>query len=112
MLVINLNKELPIKNYRDIVAGVRGYYHDINERYRALPNYPYNGDSEEETIEISHEFERIGSKVNTFSKLLSFTCGEECNYWSQTEHFYYWTRLNPKFGDDDYCVYIKAYRKE
>ena len=112
MLVINLNEDLPIKDYKDIVAGVRGYYHKGNEKYCESLQYPYNGNSKEEAIELSHEFERIGYKVDTFGKLMSFTCGEECNYWSQTEHFYYWTRLNPKFGNDDYCVYIKAYRKE
>lgn len=110
MLVTNLNEALPIKDYKDIIAGVRGYY--LNNKYYTQVQYHYFGGNNKECHEIETEFERISKNVSTLDMLLTFTNGEECNYWSQTEHFYYWTRLNPKFGHDDYCIYIKAYRKE
>lgn len=111
-MITNLNKELPIKNYADIVAGMRGYYHEVSGMYCTSPQHTYTGNNDQEACEIVHEFRRIGRQINTPSKLMAFTGCEECNYWSETEHFYYWTRLNPQFVGYDYAVHIKAYRKE
>ena len=108
-MVVNLNASLPIKNYADIIAGVRGYY--SGSKYCVQAMYHYSGENQSEINEINNEFERIGNKVNTLDKLMEFTDGEESNYWSQTENFYYWARFNPAVRRDDYCVYIKTYRK-
>lgn len=106
-MVVNLNEALPIKDYKNIVAGIRGYYSD--NKYCVQVMYHYCG---HELDEINDEFERIGKNVDAIDKLRAFTNGEESNYWSQTENFYYWTRFNPAVGHEDYCIYIKAYRKE
>lgn len=105
-MVARLNEALPIKNYNDIIAGIRGCY--SGNKYCVQIMYNYNGDKLEE---INKEFERIGKNVDTLDKLMEFTDGEESNYWSQTENFYYWTRFNPAVRRDDYFIYIKAYRK-
>lgn len=109
-MIKNLNEALPIKNYGEIIAGVRGYY--LNDKYYTQVQYHYFGGDNKESYEIETEFERINDKINSLYMLIAFTNGEECNYWSETEHFYYWTRLSPQFANDDYCVHIKAYRKE
>lgn len=110
-MIKNINEALPIKDYEAIVAGVVGYYHEANGMYCTSPQHPYKGSNEQEACEIVHEFRRIGRQINTLDKLKSFTDGEECNYWSETEHFYYWTRLSPQFAGYDHVVHMKAYRK-
>lgn len=110
ILVRDLNSALPIEDYKDVVAGIRGYYH--NGEYCSRVQYYYQGDDVDEAYEINNECARIGKMVQTLGRLMSSTGGEECNYWSQTKNFYYWVRFNPKFAEHDYCVHIKAYRKE
>lgn len=106
----NINEALPIKDYSDIVVGTRGYFDGL--RYYQTVVYPYTGDDGAEAVEIRDELQRIKLDNNltySFEKLYEFAHGEEANYWSETEHFYFWTRIIPEVGD--YNLYIKVYRK-
>ena len=106
----NINEALPIKDYADVVVGVRGYFDE--KRYYQVVNYPYTGNNWEETEELRNELTRIKDENNliySFDTLCEFAHWKEANYWSETEHFYFWTRIIPRVGD--YNLYIKAYRK-
>lgn len=108
-MILNLNKALPIKDYADTIAKVRGYYSRKDYIFQSM--YYSDCDDTNEIIEMNDEFERIKNSVDTLDKLMEFTHGEESNYWSQTGNFYYWTRFNPTACYSDYCIHIKVYRK-
>lgn len=106
----NINEALPIKDYTKIVVGTRGYF-DGKIFYQDTV-YPYTENNHEEMIELRDELVRIKDEnnlISSFEKLYEFAHGKEANYWSETEHFYFWTRIIPEVGD--YNLYIKAYRK-
>lgn len=106
----NINEALPIKDYEKVVVGIRGYF--SHNRYAQSTIYPYTDGNNEELTELHNELMRIKEEnhlTESFGELYEFAHGEEANYWSETEHFYYWTRVIPSVGD--YNLYIKAYRK-
>lgn len=111
----NINKELPIKDYNNIAAGLRGGYTRYDDFFLSY-NYSFYG-TKEEYLELDNEIERIKNILGTYSGwkcVADIAHHDYANYWSETEHLYFWTRINGKSDGhcySDYCVYIKAYRK-
>ena len=100
-------KELRKVDYKNFLLVVKGYFSEMHLNYKIYYNEGVDYEKIKYKNEIYKKIDQICDSLKSFDELETLCLGKEKNFFDETEHYYFWIRLVPRWRDNN--IYIKIY---